>query len=749
MGLSTGGLRQGVSSTALALVLGIAASPADAQTGPAGSDAGAPAAIPATPGDSTPQGEAGSDQSEADIVVTALRRDANLLDTPAAVSVLGTATIEQARITRPSDFAVFVPNMTITQSNRAGEAFVTIRGIAQARSADATVAVIVDGVQQGSPEEFNQELFDIKQIEVLKGPQGALYGRNAIGGAIVITTQPPPKDFHASASVSYGNISAVRAVGTVSVPVIADRVYLRVSAYHNENNGFFRNIQTGRKVDPSSDQGVRARLDAQLTDRLSVDLRGSLSKFDGSGINYLPQFGVLDINDISRNYDRNIPGLDVQNKQSASMTLRYETPEGVLSFTPSYSRVLENLQADAFPYDFSAGFSQTARFYSKSVIGELKFTSRQDRPFTYIVGAYGADIKRRDTVLTGDDLGQGIVLLASGGPYGAGSANPTVAMQDDRYHYKVYAVFAQAGLSITDQLNLSAAARYDHEKRETVNLTPLAFSADSGLRREKTFEGFEPKVTLSYKPIPTINLYADYSQGFVSGGFNPAQTEAILKLADPNSTTPSEYGKQTSKALEAGIKTDLFNRKLFVNLAYFRTDVKNLQQFQFFPAATLQAINPIERVKIDGFEGDVTFRPVRPISLFLGGGYTNSRISKIIATPSYKGNRTPYVPRYTINAGAQFEHQFGDDLEGTLRLDYQRIGPQYFDIANTPGTRRSAVDLVNGRIGIGKDNWQLAVFGKNLFNKKYNIESIVITPNAQILYPAPLRTYGVELKVTL
>lgn len=717
-------------TASLVLALALAAHPASAQStaNPAGVDQASGAA-------------------ESEIVVTALRRDSKLLDTPASVSVLGAAMIEQARITRPADFAIFVPNMSITQSNRAGEAFVTIRGIAQARQADATVAVIVDGVQQGSAEELNQELFDIKQIEVLKGPQGALYGRNAIGGAIVITTQPPPEDFHASASVSYGNISAIRAVGTVSIPVVADKVYLRVSGYHNENDGFYRNIVNGRKVDPSSERGGRVRLDVQLTDEFSLDLRAALTHFDGSGINYLPQFGVLDVDNTSRNYNQNIPGVDKQNKRNFSLTMKYETPEGVISFTPSYSRVIENLTADAFPYDFSASNTQSARFYTRSTTGELKFTSAQDRRFTYIVGAYGADIKRQDTVATGQDTGQGVVFPVAGAPYGATSQNPTLALQNDRYHYKVYAVFAQAGLSITDQLQLSAAMRYDHEKRETVNVTPAAFSAFSGNRRNKTFEGFEPKVTLSYKITPQVNLYADYSQGFVSGGFNPAQTEAILQAADPNSTTPNEYGKQTSKAFEAGIKTDLLSHRLTLNAAYFRTKVKNLQQFQFFPAATLQAINPIDGAKIDGFEADLTYRMSPALTLFAGAGYTNARISKILGAPALKGNRTPYVPRYTANGGIQYQQDLGGDVDGSMRVDYQRVGPQNFDIANTPGSRRSAIDLVNARIALSRGQWQIAAFSKNLFNEKYNVESIVVTPNVQLLYPAPLRTYGIELKV--
>lgn len=683
------------------------------------------------------------------IIVTALRREGTVLDTPAAISVVSEEIIENAGVTRPSDFAALIPNVTITPTNRAGEAFITIRGVAQARTADSTVAVIVDGVQLGSAEEFNQELFDVKQIEVLKGPQGALYGRNAIGGAIVITSKDPSNELEASATVGYGNANSIKAIGTLSVPVIEDKVFVRVSGYHRENDGYFLNSLTGRNVDPASERGIRARLDLRPNDNLTIDIRGALAYFDGSGINYIPQFGVLDTDSTTRFYDRNVPGLDIQKKRSLSMKIDYETPEGTITFTPAYSHVRENLTADSFPYDATPTNTQAAMFYFKTLSAELKFASRQNRRFTYLVGGYAANINRRDTVLTGIDTGQGVVLRAPGGPYSATSINPTISMQDDSYEYDVLAAFAQASYEITDSLELSLAARYDHEKRRQVNETPAAFSTFSGLERKEVFEGFQPKATLRYKITPTINIYADYGRGFVSGGFNPAQTQAILQAADPTSTTPNEYDKQTSEAYELGFKSELLDRKLTFNAALFHTNIKNLQQFQFFPAATLQAINPIDKAKIDGFEAELNFRPVYGLTLFASGGYTDAKISKLASTPALEGNKTPYVPEYTINGGFQYEHEIVNDVAGTIRVDYQRIGPQWFDIANTPGTRRSAVDLVNARLSVGNDRWELSGWAKNLFNKIYNIETIVITPNAQILYPATPRTYGVELKVKL
>jgi iron complex outermembrane recepter protein len=686
--------------------------------------------------DASPSGE---------IVVTALRRNQSVLDAPAAISVLSKETIQAAGISRPNDFVATIPNVTISESNRAGEAFITIRGVAQARAADATVAVIIDGVQQGAAEEFNQELYDIQQIEVLKGPQGALYGRNAIGGAIVIRTAPPSDEFHASAAVSYGNNNAIKAVGTLNIPIVKDRAYLRVSGYHRETEGFFRNIVTGRKVDPARENGGKARLELMPTDELTIDIRGSFAEFSGGGINYLPQIGVLDTNDTARPYQQNIQSSDIQRRRSASVTFTYDTPEGAITLTPAYSYVKEDLKADAFPYDFAAGNTQHAIFFTRTLSSELKFSSVQDRPLTYVVGGYYANIKRRDLTQQGRDTGQGIIL---GGydPHPAGSVNPTLAQGDDKYRYNVVAAFAQIGWKITDDLNLSAALRYDHEKRRTVNVTPPQFSPLSGQRRAQSFDGFEPKITLSYKPVQNVNLYADYSQGFVSGGFNPAQTEDILQATDPNSTTPNEYDKQTSKAFEVGVKSELFDRRVTANVAFFHTDIKNLQQYQFFPQANFQAISPIDKVRIRGFEVEMNARLVDGLSVFAAGGYTDAVIRDFGPNTALVGNKTPYVPKYTMNGGFQYGHEIGD-LDGTLRVEAQRIGPQWFDVNNTPGNRRDAVNLVNARASIGTDAWLLSLFSRNLFNKQYNSDAILIVPTIQIIYPAQPRTYGVELKV--
>ena len=221
------------------------ATPAAAQDDPPAPDAAAPQSPAA--------------QDDADIVVTALRRDQNLQDVPAAITAFTDDAIEAAGIERPLDFINLTSNVNLVETQNAGNAFIVIRGITQARNSEPSVAVIVDGVQQVNPAQFNQELFDIEQIEVLKGPQGAVYGRNAIGGAIVIRTRQPSDEFEGQIKAGVDNGFSYWVRGGVSGP-ISDTLRFRVAASWLDSEGFLDNPFLGEEADPVEDLSVRGTL---------------------------------------------------------------------------------------------------------------------------------------------------------------------------------------------------------------------------------------------------------------------------------------------------------------------------------------------------------------------------------------------------------------------------------------------------------------------------------------------------------
>jgi iron complex outermembrane receptor protein len=193
------------------------------------------------------------------ITVTPRRRDELSLDVPVAIDVFTAADIKAAGIDRPQDFVALTPNMSVVQTQNQGTSFVTVRGISQARNSEPSVAVLIDGVQMANPSMFNQELFDIDTIQVLKGPQGALYGRNAIGGAIIINTKQPSDVFEGHVALGTDSGPGIKVRGGISGP-ISDTLTYRASASYFDTDGYIRNVVLDENADPFRDVSGRLRL---------------------------------------------------------------------------------------------------------------------------------------------------------------------------------------------------------------------------------------------------------------------------------------------------------------------------------------------------------------------------------------------------------------------------------------------------------------------------------------------------------
>src|SRR5690242_7453366 len=216
-----------------------------------------------------------------EVVVTARKRDESFRDVPMTVNVFTEQAIAAAGIQKPADFIAQVPNMTLVETQNAGNAFVVVRGVSQARNSEPSVAVLVDGVLETNPAEFNKELFDIQQIEVLKGPQGALYGRNAIGGAIIIRTKDPSDQLEGSIRAGVGNGSLKRAQAAVSGPIgSSDAWKIRASLNYTDTNGYLENTYLKQKADPSEELSGRVRLLWKPNESFKGDLRFAFSNLD-------------------------------------------------------------------------------------------------------------------------------------------------------------------------------------------------------------------------------------------------------------------------------------------------------------------------------------------------------------------------------------------------------------------------------------------------------------------------------------
>ncbi|MDA5193973.1 TonB-dependent receptor [Govanella unica] len=683
-----------------------------------------------------------------EITVTARLRSENVMDVPVAMSVFNAKTIEEAGINRAEDFMGMIPNVSFVHAQDAGTNFITIRGLTQVRNSESPVAVSIDGVLTVNPIQFTQELFDIESIQVLKGPQGALYGRNAIGGAIVITTKQPTNDFEGFVRLGLGNGGRIKGQGSVSGPIAKDKLLFRVAVSHLQHDGYLNNIFLHDKADPYKDQTGRVLLKWVGSENFAVDFRAGYSKTKGGALNYVvnADYAVGDFvgnpNNISVPIQANVRGIDDRELYDASLKMDLTTEIGTFTSITAWSKSKERSGGDSFPYSSTpADGTQDGTLNVRGISQEIRLTSPDQQRLRYIVGAYGLWTHRNLQLTTGLDLGPGIIIpgININSPI-----NPTVFALWDDSHYRAYALFGQLNFDITEKLELAAALRYDNDRRRQENLSPFLlapYGIPVGFARKETFDKLQPKVTLTYKAEDNFTLFANYSEGFRSGGFNqPGIAQVAVTAIPPVIGVADIFPKESSRGFEIGLKSRMLDKRVSFNASAFMTKVKGQQYFSFIPALTAQVITSIDKVDIWGFEFDGMFHVVDGFDIFGAFGYTKTEIKKYSNDPSNVGNWAPYVPRYTVNAGAQYRTAVMNDVDFMIRGEYERRGPLQWDPGNF--TRNNPINLVRGRVGFedGTNGWSLIAWAENLFNEKYNAD-FVIGGFAQRALP---RTYGID-----
>jgi len=690
------------------------------------------------------------------ITVTARQRSERLQDVPIAVTAFNAADIRNAGIGHPRDFIALTANVNLSSEEGGSNSFITIRGIAQVRNSEQPIAVVVDGVPQISGGQFNQELFDIAQVEVLKGPQGALYGNNSIGGAINITTTAPGDTPSGYAQVGFGKGGLRRTQGSFGAPLDRDgRWRGQVSAFWSDYGGQIKNEYRGETVDHLRSHGIRLRLLGQLSDRLNLDMQVS----DGHDRSGQPTFVLQRVYGVSGDannpwlpYTGNNPSLNERAISQAAFKLDWQHDWGTLTSISAWSRVNESWAWDQSPYTSGTSINplpgwtgggdgtQGRYMYERGYSQELRLTSNSDQRLRWILGAYGRMVERYYSRGNALDLGLGIIQVYRR-PNPPDSHNPSTTFMADDNANNTYAVFGQLAYDLNPKLEAALAMRYDHARREQTNVSPPEFSANTGEVRSASFNAFQPKLSMSWKPHEHLTGFASIGRGFSSGGFNQSGTSAAAAAAGITGTA-DKYDAETADTYELGIKSRPLHW-LELNASAFYTDLENQHYFVFIADVGAQVIAPIDKTRLQGVEVEVKAIPSRHLTLFGSYGYTDSEIRKNSSNPSVVGNRSPYVPQSTVNLGAQYKLELGDHVDSTFRVDYRRMGAQYWDTLNS--TERSAVNLLDARMIVQSISgaWSLTLWGRNLTNKTYLAEWVL----GGFARRAQPRTYGVDLRL--
>ncbi|WP_334185506.1 TonB-dependent receptor [Novosphingobium sp.] len=697
----------------------------------------APPTSPATPAPQTSDAPSSARPEVADIIVTAERRSSSVQKIPLAITAVDGQDLRSRQINTVESLSTSVPNLNF--SRYSGTAQVSLRGVAFdsiTPGSEARTAAYLDGVYISRPTAQLTNLFDVSRIEVLRGPQGTLYGRNATAGAINVITNDPTTALSGYGLLSAGNYGYVQTEGAVSGP-LSDTLSARLAFQTTDRNGFGTNISNGKDVDDERSRAVRGKLVFAPSNGMSFKLSADYSRRnDASGGRH--DFGAGNPSVTPR-------GLVL----GAALP---SDPRDYAGYQPSYFRELFGVSgeltlplADQLTLTSLSAYRSTKTNLWTGVDGTTAELTRQQiyekaRQFSQEVRIV-ADFDRLKLIGGGyyfheNDYGLTHVIL-DGASTLPGPPGRQLGVTGTKYQgvqfggtliTNAYAAFAQADIDITDKLSLTLGGRYSHEKKDvreytntdlasvynpnvtlTFPLTPNSTSASS----------FDPKVTLQYKFTPQILAYATFSRGFKSGGF------ALGSL------TPA-FKPERLDDYEIGLKATLFDRRLRANFAAFYYDYGNLQVTKV--NGTVVTTENAAAATIKGLEAEIRGSVTDAFSLGLNASYLDARFDEYLtaepARPSLgvqdlKGNRLPQSPPYTITVDATYRARLPKgDL--TFRADGTWKDRIYFSPYNRAEVSQPAYAVFNAFVTYNAHaGWSLGAWVRNLANKDYRVSSTV------------------------
>lgn len=650
-----------------------------------------------------------------EIVVTAEKREENLQSVPVSVTAMTGETLTATGISNVEDLQFFVPGVSITNDSMA---IINIRGIGTSAfgvATDPSTTVHYDGVYISRPTTSYQDLFDVERIEILRGPQGVLFGRNSAGGTLNIISKMPTSDLTGSFGLTMGNYDKRSASGTVSGP-LGQGVRGRLTLLANQRDGIYRDVVSGKRYQNQDNLAARVTLAIDASDRLEIILRADGSRDRETGAlsvrsSYPPAFvaagATIPTKEGEVALDRQ-PIYDVD-AWGVSSTMNWDGgPVTVRSITA----LRKSKVAQALDVDSTNLFLRDIEFYerSRSFTQELQILNNESNKLRWIIGAFYLNERGTDEIR----------ILEPNRRLAIPESNTTNA----------FAIFGQGSYSLLERLRLTGGLRYSYEKKDFAYRIFLGQSqVDSG-QPNSSWTAWTPKVGLDYDIGDNIMAYASATRGFKSGGF---------QLGDGRPFLP-EY----VWSYEAGVKSTLFDRRVRANFSTFYYDYTNLQVVEYLNgvASTTNA----GKATIKGIEAELMARPVGGLTLNSTIAYLDARYDVYFddGGASLEGNRLPNAPKWNVTLGGEYKTPLAGGAL-TLRTDLAWRDKVFFKPSNNPLFTGTATTLVNGRIAWqpSSEVWEIALYGRNLTDERYVSYSTVGTGATGVSNPSlPLYIYG-------
>ncbi len=735
-----------------------------------------------------------------EVIVTATKRTESLQEVGMSITALSNAELERMGAYTLLDFAVRVPNlgMAYEADGRFDSSSPSIRGI----FGQNTTGFYIDDTPVNAS--LLPRVLDVERIEVLRGPQGSLYGAKSMGGTIRMITKQP--DLTQSENKAHASLSTVKEGdqnynfdASFNIPVVEDKFALRVAAYYGENSGIFDRVYIPTWVDsygqvrqsPGPAFPVHKNVDDEkyyggqiagkiaFTDSVTVDLKLMGQKIEADG---LPFADIkADNTTEKRFFDQDEPGADKW--YVASGTLNWDTSAGQLTSTTSwYDHTTNEWEEETtflnalfdIPYfgiqipidPLPAVLSEIEKY--QSFVQEIRFASSFDGPVNFIAGVFYQDMDHKHRYPPAVQTGLHEAIDAFTGVPGLGqNCEYGFCLGDDDLIYtdltftktKEYAVFGELTYQFSELWSITVGGRYyDNKVSEVSTADGFANSGPSSYDDKQSESGFNPKVLVEANVTDDINVYATAAKGFRIGGVNGNLPVGLCgsELAglgiDPSNATT--YDSDSLWSYELGFKSSLADKRVTLNGAAFFIDWSNIQQFNRLTCG-FQFTQNAGKAESKGFELELNAAPTKGLTLSAAVGYTKAEITDSGGVAGVtNGDKIQGVPDWTVSGSAQYNWPAFDAWEAYVRADANYYGDSYSSNNETSAATqrlRKSWSAFNLRLGIINEKWDLTLFADNVTDERANLadsRSIAAeTPGRQRLVVNRPRTLGIEARV--
>lgn len=628
------------------------------------------------------QSIADSGQSEISletITVTANKQEENIQEVPMSITAFDELALEDKNITSVRDLTDYVPNLVLTNSGGDTYARPVMRGIVNQVTSDVSTAMFIDGIPVLSGSGFGDPLQNIERVEVLRGPQGTLYGKSAVAGAINIITRQPDNDFRGKVSVDVGEDYKKEVSLNLSGPISQDKLFFGLSGQYYEKDGWVQNGYTGDDENDNSYWYGKVQFRWTPVDDLDISLYFSQQEYDTDGGHRgLSQDGAASWGLTASGNREVYSDLDAYSKPKISaqaLKVSYDFNNTLNLTSITTHRLYTGNGVTDFDYNPVVYMHATSDNEEDKISQEFRLSSNTEK-MSWVTGIY----------YDKDDNEKNIT-------YGSLAVNRDLGGE-------AYALFGQLRYALTPQIGMTGGLRYETQDKD------MQDHATGGNSFDDTWDDIAPKFSVDYAITEQVMGYATVAKGFRPGGFN----------SKSNNSAYNSYDSEELWSYEIGAKSQFLENRLIVNGVLFYMDIDDMQVTETLGSGRNYITNAGTATSY-GAELEVSAKITPQFTMTANFGYTNVAFEEYQdAAGDYSDNKAPNVPEYTFAIGGQY--RAGNGFYASLNL--VGVGKTYLERTNT--YERDAYQLINAKIGYEAENWDIYLYGKNIFDEDYSNE---------------------------